>query len=363
MKKFIILLISGSLALAATALAQPEDQQQNQQPKKSKKNQAEQTQAAGAANEATPAKQHGHAGRAGGYENTGSNANANSQATTNTGAVPSQNAAKRGGRKNREGKTNTGAAAMSPSPATGTAQGKGRSERSAHNKAATQSSSPTPGASGSTAAATQSNANAAPTPANANAGANVHANVSGQPIHGHGKGGKQLDQQMVQKVKTEHANFKAQARPDVAPAVTFNEHHRIEGAEHWQGQQYNVFRSYHAERHDHNWYHSHYGRVVLIGGGYYYWNNGYWFPAWGYDPGAEYYAYDGPIYVGHRAEPPDQVIADVQAILKEAGYYEGEVDGLLGPLTRQALTAYQADNGLYTTAAIDEPTLASLGLS
>jgi len=35
---------------------------------------------------------------------------------------------------------------------------------------------------------------------------------------------------------------------------------------------------------------------------------------------------------------------------------------LLGPLTRQALTAYQADNGLYTTAAIDEPTLASLDL-
>jgi peptidoglycan hydrolase-like protein with peptidoglycan-binding domain len=56
------------------------------------------------------------------------------------------------------------------------------------------------------------------------------------------------------------------------------------------------------------------------------------------------------------------VIADVQASLQEMGYYKGEVDGLLGPLTREALTAYQADNGLYTTAAIDEPTLESLGL-
>jgi len=53
----------------------------------------------------------------------------------------------------------------------------------------------------------------------------------------------------------------------------------------------------------------------------------------------------------------------VQAVLQEMGYYRGEVDGLLGPLTREALSAYQADNGLTTTAAIDEPTLDSLGMS
>jgi peptidoglycan hydrolase-like protein with peptidoglycan-binding domain len=45
------------------------------------------------------------------------------------------------------------------------------------------------------------------------------------------------------------------------------------------------------------------------------------------------------------------------------GYYTGEVDGLLGPLTREALAAYQADNGLAATAAIDQPTLDSLGLA
>jgi peptidoglycan hydrolase-like protein with peptidoglycan-binding domain len=45
------------------------------------------------------------------------------------------------------------------------------------------------------------------------------------------------------------------------------------------------------------------------------------------------------------------------------GYYRGEVDGLLGPLTREALTAYQTDNGLAPTAAIDQPTLDSLGLA
>ena len=66
---------------------------------------------------------------------------------------------------------------------------------------------------------------------------------------------------------------------------------------------------------------------------------------------------------GQRAEPPDKVIADVQAVLQQMGYYTGEVDGLLGPLTREALTAYQADQGLTATAAIDEPTLDSLGMS
>jgi peptidoglycan hydrolase-like protein with peptidoglycan-binding domain len=39
------------------------------------------------------------------------------------------------------------------------------------------------------------------------------------------------------------------------------------------------------------------------------------------------------------------------------------VDGLLGPLTREALAAYQGDQGLTTTSAIDEPTLDSLGLA
>ncbi|MEY2439923.1 MAG: hypothetical protein QOI34_1308, partial [Verrucomicrobiota bacterium] len=34
-----------------------------------------------------------------------------------------------------------------------------------------------------------------------------------------------------------------------------------------------------------------------------------------------------------------------------------------GPLTRAALADYQRDHGLYTTAAIDQPTLESLGFS
>src|SRR5262249_52891233 len=122
--------------------------------------------------------------------------------------------------------------------------------------------------------------------------------------------------QQVQQVKSQNANFRAQPKPQQVPSVTFNQNHRIEGSDRWQGQQYQVFRSYHPEWHDAGWYTSHYSHVELIGGGYYFFNNGYWFPAWGYSASAQYYPYDGPIYVGQRVEPPDQVIADTQALLQ-----------------------------------------------
>jgi hypothetical protein len=113
--------------------------------------------------------------------------------------------------------------------------------------------------------------------------------------------------------------------------------------------------------HDRGWWRNHYNRVVSVYGGWYYWNAGWWYPAWGYAPNS-YYAYDGPIYAYNNL-PPDQVVANVQAALQEQGYYRGEVDGLLGPLTREAIAGYQRDHGLYTTAAIDQPTLNSLGMS
>jgi Putative peptidoglycan binding domain len=212
------------------------------------------------------------------------------------------------------------------------------------------------------AAGAKTSATPAAAGAKATAAPLAPASPSGQRVKRAGAA-KKPDPQQVQQIKSQHTNFRAQPKPQQVPAVTFNQSYRIQGSEQWQGPQYEVFRSYRPEWHDQGWYRSHYNRVELIGGGYYYWNNGYWYPAWGYDPSAAYYAYDVPIYVGHRAEPPDQVIADVQALLQQMGYYKGEVDGLLGPLTREALAAYQADQGLTTTAVIDEPTLDSLGLA
>jgi hypothetical protein len=134
----------------------------------------------------------------------------------------------------------------------------------------------------------------------------------------------------------------------------------------WRGQRfsgrnYAAFRNYHREWHNRAWWRSHHDRIVFVSGGWYYWDSGFWFPAWGYDAGASY-PYDGPIY-GYNNLPPDQVIVDVQSQLQRDGYYNGPVDGSLGPMTRQAIAAYQADNGLAITSAVDEPTLNALGLS
>ena len=163
-------------------------------------------------------------------------------------------------------------------------------------------------------------------------------------------------------VKPQHFNLAKQPNTARAPAVRFQQGRRIQGSQNWQGQRYAVFRNYKSEWHDQGWWRGHYGNnLTFVFGAPYYWNAGYWFPAWGYNPNA-YYAWDGPIYAYNRL-PPDQVIANVQSALQQQGYYRGDVDGLIGPLTRGAIADYQRDHGLYTTSTIDEPTLQSLGMT
>ncbi|MGC2352682.1 MAG: peptidoglycan-binding domain-containing protein [Candidatus Udaeobacter sp.] len=339
MKKLTSLLIGCSLALAGAALAQQPVEQQSppkgkHAPEKTHATEA-QPKANAAKSQAPPATQH-----------------------EQHGAIKEHGATHEHGAMNEHGATNEHGAANEP-PRTNVS---GQPVETQTPSAKERIEQRRKGMKGPAAEAKTSTNPAAPPAAAGGAPSgpaggqqNVQANA--------GAKAKKPDPQQVQQIKSQHAGFRAQPKPEQVPPVTFNESHRIEGADHWQGHQYEVFRSYHPERHDEGWYHSHYSRVELIGGGYYFFNNGYWFPAWGYSPSAEYYAYDGPIYVGQRAEPPDRVIADVQGELQQMGYYKGEVDGLLGPLTREALAAYQADQGLTTTEVIDEPTLDSLGLA
>ena len=178
---------------------------------------------------------------------------------------------------------------------------------------------------------------------------------AGTAVTAGGTGGK--------KYQAQHINLanNKQPKPEVAPPVNFQQNRRIEGSDRWQGSNYQVFRNYKSEWHDRNWWSGHSNNVVFVFGGWYALNAGYWYPAWGYDSNA-YYPYDGPIYAYNNL-PPDQVIANVQTALQQQGYYQGEIDGLLGPQTRAAIADYQRANGLADTAAIDQPTLQSLGMA
>ena len=378
MKKFTSLLIGCSLALAGAALAQPPEEQ----PTPKTKQGAEKTHAAEAkpgANVAKPqetvAKPTGAMKERGATNEPGAGKGRKVQATEKSATAPGTNVsgqpaasatAEPGAGKGRKARAKSETAApgtnVSGQPAASATPGAEQPRKGMKGRAAKTSATPATTPAAATGAVSATPAGAAATTASAAPSVGVAGQQNTQANLAGGKKAKP-DPQQVQQIKAQHANFRAQPKPQQVPPVTFNQSYRIQGSDRWQGPQYEVFRSYHPERHDQGWYRSHYSRVELIGGGYYYWNSGYWYPAWGYSPSAEYYVYDGPIYVGHRAEPPDQVIADVQAELQQMGYYKGEVDGLLGPLTRQALTAYQADQGLMTTAAIDEPTLDSLGLS
>jgi hypothetical protein len=172
-----------------------------------------------------------------------------------------------------------------------------------------------------------------------------------------------LPKERIDQIRAQHLNFKAVPNTKIV-SVRYNQNYQIAGAQNWTGPQYQAFVSYRPQWHDQTWWRSsrYSSNLLLIGGGWYFWDSGYWYPAWGYDQSASYYPYDGPIYVGDNPRPFDQVVADCQATLQEQGYYRGEVDGLMGPLTRQALADFQKDHGLISTAALDQPTLSSLGL-
>jgi len=54
-------------------------------------------------------------------------------------------------------------------------------------------------------------------------------------------------------------------------------------------------------------------------------------------------------------------VKQAQQALQSQGLYQGKVDGVLGPETKQALKEFQQKNGLKQTGSLDQRTLAALG--
>jgi hypothetical protein len=139
-----------------------------------------------------------------------------------------------------------------------------------------------------------------------------------------------------------------------------------------------------SERHDQNWHrdwdrrHAHFFHnrfFVFIGGfwcglddGFFPWD---YYPYYAYDyypydyyPGdyadTEPYYYDNGVYTDTPVVDP--TVTAVQTQLTQQGYYNGPVDGIFSPLTRDAVAKYQIDKNLDVTGSLSAQTLQSLRL-
>lgn len=154
--------------------------------------------------------------------------------------------------------------------------------------------------------------------------------------------------------------------PDVGPQQDKPEAPKDNGGKKWRNKKDHIgfneaFGRHWHEWHDRNWWHNNCNTIVFVATGYYFLDGSYWYPAYGYDPLQSYYDYDGPIYT-YSNLLPDEVIANVQTALQNAGYYYGQITGSLGVDTRAAIGNFQRDNGLSITGAIDAATVEALGL-
>ncbi|HEX4707967.1 MAG TPA: peptidoglycan-binding domain-containing protein [Candidatus Udaeobacter sp.] len=133
-----------------------------------------------------------------------------------------------------------------------------------------------------------------------------------------------------------------------------------------------------AERHEANWHgdwdrrHAHFdhGRFFVFIGGFWCGLDDGFYP-WDYLPyyAADYYPYD--YYTdsqpydntdNNSVPAADPTVEATQEELAQQGYYNGPVDGIFGPTTRDAVAKYQTANQLNVTGSLSPDTLQSLGL-
>ncbi len=113
-----------------------------------------------------------------------------------------------------------------------------------------------------------------------------------------------------------------------------------------------------------------YGRSYGYGGyygGYYPYSYGYGGYGYGY-PSVSFSYTSVPSTACYRSAPASSynsggsLEADVQRQLRRLGYYDGAIDGDIGPASRSAIRGYQDEHGLEPTGRIDARLLRALGL-
>jgi len=71
---------------------------------------------------------------------------------------------------------------------------------------------------------------------------------------------------------------------------------------------------------------------------------------------------DNTAPIDNGVPEPDATVQAVQTRLTQLGYYNGPVNGIFDPLTRDALANYQIDTHLTVTGSLSPDTLQSFGL-
>jgi Putative peptidoglycan binding domain len=147
------------------------------------------------------------------------------------------------------------------------------------------------------------------------------------------------------------------------------------------GQPFSNIRNHIATRHDPNWHgdwdrrHAHFdhGRFfVFIDGfwsgldaGYFPWDYLPYYPddyyPYDYYANTDPYDYNGSTY--NIGSGDSATVQAVQMQLARLGYYNGSIDGVFGPSTRDAVANYQIANQLNVTGSLSPDTLQSLGLT
>jgi Putative peptidoglycan binding domain len=144
-----------------------------------------------------------------------------------------------------------------------------------------------------------------------------------------------------------------------------------------------------AERHGANAWHRDWDRrhAHFFHNRFFVFDNGFWFGLdagffpWDYLPyyAGDYYPYDyyTDVQPGYNTAPDnaypysyytgvqpedDATVEAIQERLAQSGYYNGPVDGIFGPTTRDAVAKYQIDQQLDVTGSLSPDTLQSLGV-
>jgi len=166
-----------------------------------------------------------------------------------------------------------------------------------------------------------------------------------------------------------------------------NTSRRMGGTRYYGGTRYNGTRSYAARQYSGTRYYGatrNYGNYYGGGTGYYYGGSAYPYYSyysgspysnWSYGTSGGYYPYTyggGYPYSGYNNNysyytPTSgyngSMVAAVQRRLSQLGYYDGVVDGVIGPQTRSAIAAFESRNGMAVDGTINRPLLNTLGVS